>query len=832
MAARPRPMRHLLGGLVAAVGLLGAGRSALAVPTFNVTQLGISKGPIAVAAAPPACLGGLPSCPGGGLPRVADFNGDGLIDLAVADSAGNTVSIFLGTGNAGSPFPTTPTRNLLSTSAAPLNAPKGIALGDFNGDGVTDIVVTSNGNSSALVFLGNKNATTGNGDGTFKNPTKLTTLANPLGVAVGRFRSGAGQNLDIAVVDATTVAAGKVSIFLGNGDGTFQAKMDFSVGDHPRNIVVGDFGSITNKTTADGILDIAVTVAGADDKVSILYSTGNPASLFSAPVKLAADAGPDGIALADLNNDGCQDIAIANDGVRADGTVIEQASVLFGRCHGEAGDSFGGVGRAKQLPAGSNPSGITVAQLDGDSRFDLAVTQMGGASSLQKVALLFNRTSAGAGVPDFTTVPSLSCNADATPTGIASGNFNGDATDDLAVANNGTGSNDVSVVLPNGGTTLCGTTLQVGNVAPAQTPWAVALCNVTDFSGTGLPDANGVLDLLVLDRGLKQVVVFAGDGNGNFARSSANPTTVGNSASAIACDGTGFGVTNQADNTFQRCARDNVANNGTFLCAPVTGLSSPSSLAFADFNGDAVNDYAITNQTGNSVRISTDGTVSVDTAPVSVATGIFNTTRIDLPVAASLNAVDVLLNNKDGIAGQDGITWFSAPRGLGNSSGGVSNVPVWVTVGDVNKDGHDDFATANKAQHNVTVITGLGGQNFNNPLSFNVLTSGTSSQPNSVVIGDFDLDSKRDVLVTDTARDRLVFLAGDGAGNLTSCAAGSSCDFPVGSGPASVAKGQLNADCALDAVLVDQSGSSIDILLNVTPPPACGCCGCPACCPN
>src|SRR5262249_20749212 len=149
----------------------------------------------------------------------------------------------------------------------------------------------------------------------------------------------------------------------------------------------------------DGIQDIAVTVAGADDSVSIIYSNGDSssASFFSAPVKLSADAGPDGIALADLNNDNCQDIAIANNGTRSDGTVIEQTSVLFGRCHGEAGDSFGGVGRAVQLPAGSNPSGIVAAQLDGDSRFDLAVTQMGGSSSLQKVALLFNRTSAGAG---------------------------------------------------------------------------------------------------------------------------------------------------------------------------------------------------------------------------------------------------------------------------------------------------------------------------------------------------------------------------------------------------------------------------------------------------
>ncbi len=392
-----------------------------------------------------------------GLPPVADFNDDEIPDLAVANVEGNSIWIFLGTG-AG--FPPTPSQVLLGTPTNPLRSPQGIALGDFNNDDVTDIAASNFDGASVSVFLGVKEASTGRGDGRFQPPTNVAVLPNPRGLAVGRFR-GPAANLDLAVVGATNTTTGKVSILLGNGDGTFQTKKDFLVGDHPRNIVVGDVGSATKKSTADGIQDIVVTVAGRDDAVSIIYGSGNPDSLFSTPVKLAADSGPDGIALADLNTDGCQDIAVANNGTPADGIAIEQVSVLFGRCRGEPGDSFGGVGGAVRLAPDANPSGITVAQLDGDARLDLAVTQMGGTFSLQKVALLFNRTSAGSGVPDFTTVGTLLCDAGETPTGIAAGDFNGDAIDDLAVVNRE--GNDTSVLLGTGTLLACPLPVQLGD---------------------------------------------------------------------------------------------------------------------------------------------------------------------------------------------------------------------------------------------------------------------------------------------------------------------------------------------------------------------------------
>ncbi len=129
----------LLAGIVG----LGAASSARAVPTFDIQQLGFGDGPVAVAVAPPS--------PVSGLPNVADFNGDGKADMAVANADGNTVSIYL---NNGSGFPTTPTRNLLGTTAAPLKSPQGIAAGDFNGDGIDDVAVANRDSEDVSVFMG------------------------------------------------------------------------------------------------------------------------------------------------------------------------------------------------------------------------------------------------------------------------------------------------------------------------------------------------------------------------------------------------------------------------------------------------------------------------------------------------------------------------------------------------------------------------------------------------------------------------------------------------------------------------------------------------------
>jgi hypothetical protein len=133
-----------------------------------------------------------------------------------------------------------------------------VALGDFNGDGRLDIVVT---NFSASVHNGSANVLLGNGDGTFQAAVSYSVGGNPISVAVGDF-NGDGK-ADLAVCNF----GGYVSVLLGNGDGTFRPAVNYSVAGALTSIAMGDFDG-------DGNADLVVTNWGSSG-VSVLLGNGD-----------------------------------------------------------------------------------------------------------------------------------------------------------------------------------------------------------------------------------------------------------------------------------------------------------------------------------------------------------------------------------------------------------------------------------------------------------------------------------------------------------------------------------------------------------------------------
>jgi len=208
---------------------------------------------------------------------IGDFNGDGKLDLAVANFDVNTVTILLGSGDG----------TFAPASSPPATAGPALVVGDFNGDGKLDLAVTNRGNSALTILLGN-------GDGTFAPITGCcgtsVELTHTLGMAAGDFNGDGKLDLAVAILNIQPMfPVDYVIILLGKGDGTL-APTDFSLllPDQPASLVAGDFDG-------DGKLDFA-TASDPNNYVSVLLQIppsgpGPDFAIAASPTSLSVQPG-------------------------------------------------------------------------------------------------------------------------------------------------------------------------------------------------------------------------------------------------------------------------------------------------------------------------------------------------------------------------------------------------------------------------------------------------------------------------------------------------------------------------------------------------------------
>ncbi len=259
---------------------------------------------------------------------VGDFNHDGKLDFADSDS---NLQIFLGNGD--------------GTFQSPLNYLVGtstlfVTAADLNHDGKLDLAVAD---LNGLYIL------MGNGDGTFQTPVLYTTPCLPLFVSVGDFTGDHKPDLLVAYSSGNCLF---VSVFPGNGDGTFQpAPINTTTSYNPAGTAVGDFNS-------DGKLDIAIGEQfGTLSQVEIM--PGNGDGTFSPGAIYPVGSFPIDVTAVDLRSNGKLDLAIA--------TLYGGTAVLLG--NGD-GTFTPGVGLATP-----DADWVLSADFNGDGKPDLAVAE-------------------------------------------------------------------------------------------------------------------------------------------------------------------------------------------------------------------------------------------------------------------------------------------------------------------------------------------------------------------------------------------------------------------------------------------------------------------------
>ena len=394
---------------------------------------------------------------------LGDINGDGKPDFVVSNYTSNTVQVLLNTMPSRSSTPSFASQQTFATGTNP----DSVAVRDVNGDGLPDLIVANKSSNTVSVLLNTTFA--GASVPSFASQVTFATGTGPAAVVLGDVNGDGRPDLIVANSGSNTVSVLLNTTPAGAGVPSFAPQVTFATGTSPVSVVLGD-------VNGDGKPDLIVANSGSNT-ASVLLNTTTPGASspsFASQQTFATGSIPDSVALGDVNSDGQPDLIVANSGSNTVSVLLNTTTL---------GASTPSFASQETFATGSNPAAVAVGDLNGDGKPDLAVANSGSGT----VSVLLDTTTPGSSVASFTAQQAFAVGG--SPVAVALSDVNEDGKRDILVANSG--SNTVSVLV---NTTAAGSSTP--SFAPQQTfaagaprcPWrsvtSTAMARPTSWSPT------------------------------------------------------------------------------------------------------------------------------------------------------------------------------------------------------------------------------------------------------------------------------------------------------------------------------------------------------------